>query len=192
MNSLLSQLTVENRRLTKPLHDAQLELVDMRKKVDHLKKERQALSRTKGMYTMAARELNATKWESEALRMRCDKLSADRDQMQEKFEETMLEVQQKSGLKNVLLERKLTQLQKEYERLETVFGEVLKMTGLEPQDLCRKIENYLREKNERIDSLEYELARMSKAYSELVRKYEIAVEKYGVPRDSFRPVLTRI
>lgn len=137
---------------------------------------------------MTARELNATKWESEALRMRCDKLSEDRDHMQEKFEETMLEVQQKSGLKNVLLERKLTQLQKEYERLETVFSEVLKVTGLEPQELCHKIENYLRDKNDRIDNLEYELARLTKAYTELVRKYEIAIDKYGIPRENFRTV----
>lgn len=139
---------------------------------------------------MTARELNATKWESEALRMRCDKLSEERDHMQEKFEETMLEVQQKSGLKNVLLERKLTQLQKEYERLETVLGEVLKVTGLEPQELCHKIENYLREKNDRIDRLEYELARMTKAYSELVRMYETAIDKFGIPRDNFRMIRT--
>lgn len=174
------------------MHDAQVELIDLRKKLEHFNKERSALSRTKSMYTMTARELNATKWESEALRMRCDKLSEDRMHLEEKFEETMLEVQQKSGLKNVLLERKLTQLQKEYERLETVFSEVLKVTGLEPQELCTKIENYLREKNERIENLEYELARLAKAYSELVRTYEIAVDKYGIPREHFRTIRTNV
>lgn len=179
---------MENRKLTKPLNDAQSELVELRKKLEHFKKERSALSRTKSLYTVTARELTATKWESEALRMRCDKMAEDRDHMQEKFEETMLEVQQKSGLKNVLLERKFMQLQKEYERLETVFSEVLKVTGLEPQELCTKIENYLREKNERIDSLEYELARLTKAYTELVRTYEIAIDKFGIPRDNFRSI----
>lgn len=183
-----SQITIENRKLIKPLQEAQIELVELRRKTEHFKKERSALNRTKSLYTVTARELNATKWESEALRMRCDKLSEDHDHMQEKFEETMLEVQQKSGMKSVLLERKLLQLQKEYERLETVFSEVLKETGLEPQSLCQKIENHLREKNERIESLEYELARLSKAYSELVRKYEIAIDKFGIPRENFRPI----
>lgn len=193
IGSLLnSQITVENRKLTKPLHDAQNELIELRKKLEHFAKERSALSRTKSMFMRADRELNATKWESEALRMRCDELTSERNQLQEKFEETMLEVQQKSGLKNVLLERKLTQLQKEYERLETVFSEVLKTTGLEPQELCVKIENYLREKNERIDKLEYELARTSKAYTELVRRYEIAIDKFGVPRESFRRIRTDV
>lgn len=110
--------------------------------------------------------------------------------MQEKFEDTMLEVQKKSGLKNVLLERKFTQLQKEYERLETVFSEVLKVTGLEPQQLCQKIENYLCQKNERIDNLEYELARLTKAYTELVRTYDAAVEKFGIPRENRRTICT--
>lgn len=124
------------------------------------------------------------KWEIEALRMRCDTLTNERDQLKENFGETMLEVQQKIGLKNVLLERKLCQLQKEYERLEMIFSEVLKVTGLEPQDLCVKVEKYLREKNERIDNLEYEVARLTKTYEDLLKAYELQVEKFGGGKDT--------
>lgn len=139
----------------------------------------------------SAKELNSIKWEMEALQMRCDTITAERDELKERFSEIIIEMQQKCGLKNVLLERKYTQLQKEYERLEMVFGEVLKKTGLEPQDLCAKVEQYLREKNNRLEQLEYELARITKCYSDLLEAYEDNLEKSGIPKDNHNFRLTR-
>lgn len=170
--------------MAKPLHDSQIELADLRKKLEHFNKERTALSRVRLQSAASTKQLNATKWEMEAIRMRCDTISAERDELKKRFGEIMIEMQQKTGLKNVLLERKLTQLKKEYERLEMVFGEVLKVTGLEPQDLCMKVENYLRQKNERIEQLEYELARVAKCYTNLLESYEMQLEKCGIPKES--------
>lgn len=170
--------------MTKPLQESQIELADLRKKLEHFNKERSALSRVRLQSAASTKQLNSVKWEMEAIRMRCDAITEERDQLKKRFGEIMIEMQQKTGLKNVLLERKLTHLQKEYERLEMVFGEVLKVTGLEPQDLCAKVESYLRQKNERIEQLEYELARVAKCYSDLLESYECQLEKSGIPKDS--------
>lgn len=166
------------------MQQSQIELADLRKKLEHFNKERSALSRVRLQSAASTKELNSVKWEMEALRMRCDAITEERDELKKRFGEIMIEMQQKTGLKNVLLERKLSQLRKEYERLEMVFGEVLKVTGLEPQDLCTKVENYLRQKNERIDQLEYELARIAKCYTDLLESYENQLEKSGIPKDS--------
>lgn len=157
---------------------------DLRKKLEHFNKERSALSRVRLQSAASAKELNSVKWEMEAFRMRCDAITEERDELKKRFGEIMIEMQQKTGLKNVLLERKLSHLQKEYERLEMVFGEVLKVTGLEPQDLCTKVESYLRQKNDRIEQLEYELAKVAKCYGDLLETYETHLEKYGIPKDS--------
>lgn len=178
------QVTIENRKLTKPLQESQVELADLRKKLEHFNKERMALSRVRAQSAASTKELNSVKWEMEALRMRCDALTEERDDYQKRFKEIMIEMQEKTGLKTVLLERKLTQSQKEYERLEMVFGEVLKITGFEPQDICVKVENYLRLKNERIEQLEYELARVAKYYSDLLEAYEKSLEKTGMSKSS--------
>lgn len=175
---------MENRKLTKPLQESQIELADLRKKLEHFNKERLALTRVRAQSAASTKELNSIKWEMEALQMRCDTLTDERDAYQKQFKEIMIDIQQKTGLKSVLLERKLTQLQKEYERLEMVFGEVLKATGFQPQDLCYKVENYLRSKNERIEKLEYELARVAKYYSDLLETYEKLLEKSGMSKDS--------
>lgn len=166
------------------MHESQIELADLRKKMEYFNKERSALSRVRLQSSASMKELNSVKWEMEAIRMRCDAITEERDELKKRFGEIMIEMQQKTGLKNVLLERKLTQLKKEYERLEMVFGEVLKVTGVEPQDLCTKVENYLRQKNERIEQLEYELAKVAKCYGDLLDSYEINLEKSGIPKDS--------
>lgn len=166
------------------MQESQIELADLRKKFEHFNKERSALSRVQLKSAASTKQLNSVKWEMEALRMRCDAIATERDELKKRFGEIMIEMQQKTGLKNVLLERKLTQLKKEYERLEMVLGEVLKVTGLEPQDLCAKVENYLRQKNERIEQLEYELARVAKCYGDLLDSYEMLLEKSGIPKDS--------
>lgn len=166
------------------MQESRTELADLRKKLEHLNKERSALSRVRLQSAASAKELNSVKWEMEALRMRCDTIEDERDELKKRFGEIMIEMQQKTGLKNVLLERKLAQLRKEYERLEMVFGEVLKVTGLDPQDLCTKVENYLRQKNERIEQLEYELARIARCYKDLLESYETHLEKSGMPKDS--------
>lgn len=104
--------------------------------------------------------------------------------MEKHFRDILMDVQQKCGLKTVLLERKLAQMTTEYERLETVLAEVLKLTGVEPQELCAKVETFLRQKNERIDQLELDLARVAKAYEDLLDVYEGHLEKIGVPKST--------
>lgn len=166
------------------MQESQIELADLRKKLEHFNKERSAFSRVRLQSAASSKQLNAMKWEMEALRMRCDTISNERDELKKHFGEIMIEMQQKTGLKNVLLERKLTQLKTEYEQLEMVFGEVLKVTGLEPQDLCTKVKSYLRQKNERIEQLEYELARIAKYYTDLLESYEIQLEKSGISKEN--------
>lgn len=154
------------------MQEAESELTDLRKRQEHLNKERSALVRVERQHSAATKELNALKWETEALRMRCDKLVEERDELKNKLETAMVEVQQKASLENVLLKRKLNQLRKDYEQLEYEFTEMLKVTGIAPDNLCIKVETYLKEKNERIENLEYELARITKVYNDLLLCYE--------------------
>lgn len=116
--------------------------------------------------------------------MQCDSHTKQRQQMEKQFRDILMDVQQKCGLKTVLLERKLTQLASEYERLQTLLAEVLKMTGVEPQTVCGKVEAFLQQKNDRINQLELEFARVAKAYEDLLDVYEEQLDKIGVPKDT--------
>lgn len=78
------------------------------------------------------KQLEGIKLECDAKDLLCMKITEERDELRQKFENTVLEVQQKSSLKNALLERKLTFLEKETEQRESLLAEVLKVSNLEP------------------------------------------------------------
>lgn len=140
----------------------------------------------KNRYKKLEKDFDSYKWETEALKMRCEKLTEERDQLKERFEEAALELQQKTGLRNALLERKLEVLQKETEQREAILGEVLTLAGMEPQTLSLRIEKLLAQKNEKIEDLRYELARMSKAYDDLLATFESKMIQHGIPVEEIR------
>lgn len=177
------QVTAENKKLAKPLELAHIELADLRRKLEHLNKERAALSRTRRQFAVSSRQLDEMKWETEALSMRCEKLTEERDQLRNKFEETAIELQQKMSMKNVVCERKLTSLQKEHEKLEVVLGVVLRAAGMEAHEHTQKVDELLRNKNEKIENLQYELAKVCKAHDDLLHAVTAKMEEFGIKID---------
>merc|ERR1739845_95931 len=96
------------------------------------------------------------------------------------------EVQQKSGFKNLLLEKKLKTLFDTLEKKEAQLNEVLAASNLDPNALSavtRKLEDVLDGKNAAIKDLQYELARVCKAHNDLLRTYESKLSAFGVPID---------
>lgn len=86
-----------------------------------------------------------------------------------------------TGLKSALLERKLSFLEKETEQRESLLGEVLKVSNIEATTLSVRIEKLLSQKNEKIQDLRYELARVSKAHDDLLEMFKAKMIKYGIP-----------
>lgn len=151
--------------MSKPLNESQIELTDLRKKLEHFTKERTALQRLRIQYASMTKELSGTKWEMEALKMRCEKLTDERDQLRKKFEEALLKVEQKKGLKCLQLERKINELKNQQERLRAIFGN-------DTDDLSSLIEKNLKEKDEHINAIENDLVELTKKYNELMRRFD--------------------
>lgn len=53
-----------------------------------------------------------------------------------------MEVQQKTGLKNLLLQKKITYLQDQVENKEAALGELIAASQLQPHAVNRKLEVY--------------------------------------------------
>lgn len=93
------------------------------------------------------------------------------------------------GLRSALLERKLSFLEKETEQRESLLGEVLKISNVEPTAMSTRIEKLLAQKNERICDLRYELARIGKAHDDLLEIFKAKMIKYGIPIEELGPAL---
>ncbi|XP_062542046.1 dynein regulatory complex subunit 4 isoform X2 [Armigeres subalbatus] len=175
-----SEVMAENRRLVEPLKQSQSELIELRKKLQYYDRDKATLNRVKTRLGSTQKQLSSLKLESDVLQMRCEKLVEERDQLKNMFEKSILELQQKSGLKNSLLERKLEYIEKQTEQREAILGEVLSLAGIEPQSLSIRIEKLLVQKNDKIQDLRYELARVSKMYDDLLSLMEAKLAKFGI------------
>ncbi|XP_058443566.1 dynein regulatory complex subunit 4 [Malaya genurostris] len=175
-----SEVMAENRKLVEPLKQARSELIELRKKLQYYDRDKATLNRVKTRLSTTQKQLSSLKLESDVLQMRCEKLVEERDQLKSMFEKSILESQQKSGLKNSLLERKLEYIEKQTEQREAILGEVLSLAGIEPQSLSIRIEKLLVQKNDKIQDLRYEFARVSKMYDDLLSLIESKLSKFGI------------
>lgn len=72
------------------------------------------------------------RWENEVLEVRFEKCQSERNELHARFVSAILELQQKTGLKNVLLEKKLEKLSDLLEQREAQISEVLAAAQLDP------------------------------------------------------------
>ncbi|XP_058563580.1 dynein regulatory complex subunit 4 isoform X4 [Neofelis nebulosa] len=193
----MMEVSAQNKRLTDPLQKARDDVTEMQKKLGNYERDRQTLVRTKARLKVAEKALKDLQWEHEVLEQRFLKVQQERDELYRKFTAAILEVQQKVGFKNLVLERKLQALSAAVEKKEVQINEVLAASNLDPAALTlvsRKLEDVLESKNNTIKDLQYELARVCKAHSDLLRTYEAKLLAFGIPLDNvgFKPLETAV
>ncbi|XP_071237609.1 dynein regulatory complex subunit 4-like [Salvelinus alpinus] len=153
----MAEVLLQNKRLTEPLQRAKEEVTELQKQLANYEKDKTSLAGAKA-------RLKDLKWEYEVLEQRLSKVQVERDDLYKKFTQAIQEVQQTSGFKNLLLERKLGALTNTLEK-EAQLNEVLSASNLDHTALgvvTRKLEEVLDSKNIAIKDLQYELARICK------------------------------
>lgn len=73
----------------------------------------------------------------QVLQQRHAKIEAERDQLYSKFEASIYSVQQKTGVRNLLLEKKLSALGGVLEHKEAQLAEVMAASNLDPASLAQ-------------------------------------------------------
>ncbi|KAL6445721.1 hypothetical protein ACFW04_000887 [Cataglyphis niger] len=138
------------------------------------------------------KDLENLKWENEVLELRFEKCQSERDELHSRFVSAIFELQQKTGLKNVLLEKKLEKLSELLEQREAQISEVLTAAQLDPAAVINA--NKKLEKNAAIQDLQYELAKVCKAHDDLLKTYERKLQEYGIPKAElgFQPLRMKI
>merc|ERR1711869_174330 len=93
--------------------------------------------------------------------------------------------QQKSGLKNLLLEKKLDTINESLEITMAQVGELV-MTGSAdqvPGAISQRLDELIEYKNEFIAYLHEEVQRIQDAYKQMVRAYQAKLAEYGIPAE---------
>ncbi|XP_023717427.1 dynein regulatory complex subunit 4 isoform X2 [Cryptotermes secundus] len=186
MEKQLRDVTTENHKLVEPLQRAQAEVTELSRQLRNYEKDKVSLANTKSRLSICQKEYGELKWENEVLELRFEKLQQERDELHNRFVTAILELQQKAGLKNVLLEKKLAALNDLLEQKEAQINEVLAAAHLDPTAMTtvnKKLEELLCRKNAALQDLQYELARVCKAHDDLLQTYEGKLQQYGIPKE---------
>lgn len=128
-------------------------------------------------------------------------MQEERDELHDRFVEAILEVQQKTGVKNILLQKRIQTLSQITEHRDVVIGELTLALKQSPDQVNKKLEvsvtqkkfkllfwfffcfkGILSKKNATISDLQYELARVCKAHDDLLATFEEKLKLYGIPR----------
>lgn len=111
------------------------EVESLRQQLSNYEKDKVTLQLTKQRLLHADKQLKNIEWEKEVLSQRFAKVEAERNELFKKFEASILEVQQKTGLKGMLLERKVEALNDALEKKQTQLAEVLAASNLDSPTL---------------------------------------------------------
>jgi len=183
---LMGEITAENRKLVEPLREAKSRVTELEKQLASYTQDKQFLRTSKAQLKVQQDTIQHLEWELEVLKQRFGDVEAERDELYDRFVRTIYDVQQKSGFKNLVLEKKLAALSESLEKKEAQLNEVLLASNLDPTALSvvtKKLEDVLDGKNQAIRDLEYELARMCKTHNDTVRAFEAKMQDMGVPAE---------
>uniref|UniRef100_A0A3B5AW78 Dynein regulatory complex subunit 4 n=1 Tax=Stegastes partitus TaxID=144197 RepID=A0A3B5AW78_9TELE len=123
----LSAAQQENRRLTEVLQEAEHKKQELQKRVQ----EHDEVSRAQ--VKLMEKELRDLTVEHELLRQACHKVERERDELLSRQTQAVLDLQQSSGLKEMLLQRKLAALTQTLQKKEAQLCAALSVCSTEPQ-----------------------------------------------------------
>merc|ERR1711871_907947 len=155
---LMFEIAQENKRLSEPLTRALKEVEQLRHELANYEKDKLSLQNAKARLLVLEEQNKQVQWQYEVLQQRFAMVQRERDDLYEKFESTIYDVQQKSGFKNLVLEKKVSSLVTELEKKEAQLNEVLAASNLDPVmlgNITRKLDEVLDSKNKAIKDLQY-------------------------------------
>ncbi|KAI9199729.1 growth-arrest-specific micro-tubule binding-domain-containing protein [Polychytrium aggregatum] len=163
---LMADITSENKRLSEPLQIALAECDQLKRELAHYEKDKMSLQNSKARLKVLEEKHKQLLWEHEVLEQRFAQVQKERDELYENFVDRIISVQQKTGFKNLILEKKVDSLKDNLEKKELQLNEILKATNLDPitlNNLTKRLEEVLENKNQLIKELQYDLSKVTKA-----------------------------
>jgi hypothetical protein len=180
----MNEIYHENRRMSEPLKKAQKDVEHLTTELVKFKKEKEDLHKTKSRLLVVEDQFMVLKWQHEVLQQRYDTVHAEGEDLSTKFQSTINEAQQKSGFRNLLLEKKLQGMNNMAEQQNAAVNEVLSRANLEPGTLGQmkgRITDIIQIKNQQQRDLQAELERITGAYQQLIDSASMKMGEFGVP-----------
>ena len=188
----LHEKMIENKKLSAPLKKMQEELLLLLNENEEYKKEKNDMKRIKILLITIESEHNTLLWEHETLLQRLNELKLERNELKNNLNTSIYDVKQKSSFRSLLLEKKLSTINKITEEREAQLNEVLKHSNLDPTEIGQiniEINDVLNNKNILTKNLTNEVTRLNYLQNEFNKKIILKMLEYGLHVDELGFVL---
>lgn len=179
----LHEKMVENKKLSAPLKKMQEDVVRLTGELEEYNKEKAEMRKVKSALHVLEHQSSSFTWEHETLVQRFEVLRVERDQLKTNLLASMFDVKQKSGFKGLLLEKKLSAVQRVQEEREAQLNEVLSRANLEPAVLGQvkvQVDDVIQRKNHEIRRYQTEVARLSALHEQLTMSVRSKLSDFGL------------
>lgn len=182
-SKLMAEISQENKKLFEPLAVTVKEVEQLKYELRDAAKDRMSLKNARARLHVLRETLKKKKAQLGSDEEEFHAVEKERDELYDTFESTVKSVQRRSEFKNLVLERKLEQLQTTFDQRQTQFGEVLRSANLDPTmvgDLTAKLDDVLDSRNTMLRDLEYDIARVTKAHNDAQRVFNEKLSAHGI------------
>lgn len=183
---LMFEISQENKRMSEPLKRALLDVEKLRKNIRVYQEEKVELRTAKAQLLVLEQEYATLSWEFEVLQQRAAQVARELEELTTEFHSSIYDVQQKTGLKNLLLEKKMGALTLQLEQKDAELNEVLLHAKLDPAIVDRvkgRLEDIMANKAEDLRELEAEMTHVTKLQQDLATAMQLKMSEYGLPLD---------
>lgn len=173
----------ENKKLSAPLKRMKEDAVRLGTELEEYRKEKAEMRRVKSSLVAVEEEFKTMAWEFEVLQQRFSQLKNERDNLRQHYSSAVFDVKQKSAFRGLLLEKKLSAMQRVQEEKEAQLNEVLSRANLEPSVLGEvrgRVGDILNRKNEEARQMQAEVARLQAFHEHLQTSIANKMHEYGL------------
>eukprot|EP00347_Sterkiella_histriomuscorum_P005078 403357984 len=128
--------------------------------------------------------LKDIEWQYEVRLQQFQYLQKEKKTLFDEFHYTVYEIHQKTGLRNLVLEKKLETIQEGVETKDAQINQLLAAAKIDPKtlgDIQNTLEQAENIKNEAIKEIQSELKKIREAHSNMVKTYEGKLSEFGIP-----------
>ncbi|XP_074485992.1 dynein regulatory complex subunit 4-like [Sebastes fasciatus] len=179
----------ENKRLSESLQEAQQKRSELEKELQDYNQTKAKMAMTRARVKVIEMEQRDLMVKHELLLQASQKVQQERDDLLKRQTEAVLDVQQKSGLKELMLERKLSALTETVEKKEAQLCVALSASNVDQtagSNPANKLEEIFESKQVTISALQCDLARDCQEYDDLLQTSKEKLKALGVLLYDFR------
>merc|ERR1712003_199487 len=191
---MMFDLENKNKQLKEPLKKAHQDVEDLERELQAYEEDKKKLASVKEKIKQSETLLHRMEFQHEVLQQQLTNVSGEREDLYTKFQHAIYDVQQKSGLKNLILEKKIDAVEEALETSEAQVSELLASANVDQATsagISQKLDQVIAYKNDIVTQLQEEVARIKDSHRTMVKTYESKLAEYGIPPEElgFAPAI---